>query len=55
MAGSGRENGRDLQVPVMEVVGKRLVIPLQVSCRLTEFDKAIGLQFAAGGLFRLLL
>jgi hypothetical protein len=37
---------RDLQVPVMKVVGERLVIPLQLARSLVELDDAVRIQFA---------
>src|SRR6266849_5061910 len=37
---------RDLQVPVMEVVGECMVIPFKLARALIDLDYAVGIQFA---------
>lgn len=49
MTSNSRVDGGNLEVPVMEVVGERLVIPFQLAGGLTELDKTIGIEFAAAG------
>src|SRR6266566_4036292 len=47
-------DGRDLEIPIMKVVGEGLVIPFQLTRRLIELDDTIRVQFATGGRLRLL-